>query len=85
MAPALRVSLLVLADASDPVPEDNDVVAGGAALIVFAFLILAVVVLALSFNKQLRKTRAAREAGVFGDEPEADAPGTTAKPDAAPR
>ncbi len=69
MATALLAPLLRLADASDPVPADNDVVAGGTALLVFGFLILAVVVLALSFNKQLRKTRAAREAGVFGDEP----------------
>jgi hypothetical protein len=79
LAPALLVSLLVLADASDPVPEDNAVVAGGTALIVFGFLILAVVVLGFSFNKQLRKTRAAREAGVFGDEPAAAPEDATAE------
>ncbi|MEO6510223.1 MAG: hypothetical protein ABIO16_04465 [Nocardioides sp.] len=80
MAIALLAPLLRLADASDPVPADNDVVAGGTALLVFGFLILAVVVLAFSFNKQLRKTKAAREAGVFGDEPAAAPPaGATAE------
>lgn len=90
--PALLAPLLRLADGSnpDPVPADNDVVAGGTALIVFAFLIVAVVVLAFSFNKQLRKTRAAREAGVFGDEPTSadgttDGESATPKPGAAPR
>jgi hypothetical protein len=82
MASALLTNLLgalvPYADSSnpDPVPDANDVTAGGTALLVFLFLILAVVVLLRSFVKQLRKTQAAREAGVFGDEPAA--PGSEA-------
>jgi hypothetical protein len=91
MATALLEPLFRLADNPDPVPADNDVVAGGTALIVFAFLIIAVVVLLRSFVKQLRKTQAAREAGVFGDEPSpaepdgGSAPPSTGRPGAAPR
>ena len=48
----------------------------------FAFLIVAVVVLARSFVKQLRKAQAARDAGVYGDPP-ADV--TKQSRDAAPR
>ena len=48
---------------------ENDVVAGPIALLVFGFLALAVVVLAFSFRKQLRKAQAAREEGVYGDPP----------------
>ena len=76
------VALLPLADSSnpDPVPADNDVTAGWTAFLVFLFLIVAVVVLARSFVKQLRKAQAARDAGVYGDRPTAaggDAPETT--------
>ena len=52
MVTALLVALLPLADGSDPVPADEDVTAGWTALLIFAFLILAVVVLAFSFVKQ---------------------------------
>ena len=55
----------------DPVPADNDVTAGWTALLVFVFLILAVVVLGVSLAKQLRKAQAARDAGVYGDPPAA--------------
>ncbi|MFN8188859.1 MAG: hypothetical protein U0R78_00230 [Nocardioidaceae bacterium] len=58
---------LILAD--DPVPEDNDVVAGPWGAIVFVVLILATVFLMFSFVKQLRKAQAAKDAGVYGDEP----------------
>ena len=75
-APLLLGVLLPLLDsgASDPVPADADVKAGWTALLIFAGLGLAVVVLAFSFTKQLRKAQAARDAGVYGDPPTA-APG----------
>ncbi len=70
MLPAIALAILPLLDgASDPVPADNDVKAGWTAALVFVGLIVAVVLLAFSFAKQLRKTRAARDAGVFGDPP----------------
>ena len=53
----------------DPTPDDNDVVAGFWGGLIFILLILAVVILSFSFVKQMRKVRAAREAGVYGDEP----------------
>jgi hypothetical protein len=69
----LAVALLPLVDGEnpDPVPAKEDVTAGWTALLVFAGLIIAVVVLAFSFVKQLRKAQAAREAGVYGDPPTA--------------
>ncbi len=71
MALPLAVLLPLLDGGSDPVPAENDVVAGPTALLVFGFLVLAVVVLAFSFRKQLRKAQAAREKGVYGDPPAA--------------
>jgi uncharacterized protein (DUF58 family) len=73
MASAVLRPLLWLVDADnpDPVPEANDVTAGWIAALVFVFLILAVVLLARSFVKQLRKAQVARDAGVYGDEPAA--------------
>jgi len=53
----------------DPTPTDNDVVAGPLGFAIWIFLILAVVVLAFSLVKQLRKAQAAKDAGVYGDEP----------------
>ena len=72
-AASLLVALLPLVDGEnpDPVPAKEDVTAGWTALLVFLFLIVAVVVLARSFLKQLRKAQAAREAGVYGDPPAA--------------
>lgn len=70
---ALLVWLLVwMLPFADPVPADEDVVAGPWGALMFVALILAVVFLAFSFNKQLRKTKANKEAGVFDDK----APGT---------
>jgi hypothetical protein len=78
MALPLAVLLPFLdSGASDPVPAENDVVAGGTAMLVFGFLILAVVVLAFSFRKQLRKAQAARDEGVYGDEPAPDTDATS--------
>lgn len=59
--------LLILA--VDETPEAEDVVAGPWGALMFALLIIAVVFLCFSFVKQLRRARAARDAGVYGDEP----------------
>jgi len=72
--------VLPLLDGSqvDSTPAAEDVKAGWTALLLFALLILAVVFLAFSLSKQLRKAQAARDAGVYGDPPAAadeDAPG----------
>ena len=74
----LVVALLPLVDgtASDPTPADEDVTAGWTALLVFVGLGLAVVLLARSFVKQLRKAQAARDAGVYGDPPVSPTPST---------
>ena len=72
MAPVLTLALLPLLDsgaASDPVPAPEDVKAGWTALLIFVGLGLAVVLLAFSLVKQLRKAQAARDAGVYGDPP----------------
>ena len=70
--------------AADQTPKDEDVKAGWTALVLFLLLIGAVVVLAFSLVKQLRKAQAAKDAGVYGDvvapEAEADAP-TDAEPE----
>ena len=59
--------------ALDPVPSDNNVKAGWGAFAIFVLLILAVALLCWSFVKQMRKVKAANEAGVY-DEPAADRP-----------
>jgi hypothetical protein len=59
--------LVILAD--DTTPDDNDVVAGPLGFAVWIFLIIAVVVIGFSLAKQLRKAQAAKDAGVYGDEP----------------
>ena len=58
----------LVAAAADKTPEDEDVKAGWTAFVLFLLLIGAVVVLAFSLVKQLRKAQAAKEAGVYGDE-----------------
>lgn len=64
-------ALLLLAGApADPVPEDEDVVAGWLGAVVFVALILAVAVLARSLVVHLRRAQAAKDAGVYGDDPE---------------
>jgi hypothetical protein len=50
----------------DKVPSDDDIGAGVGYLVVFVLLVAAVVFLGFSLNKQLRKTRANAEHGVFG-------------------
>lgn len=59
--------LALLAQALDPVPSDNDVKAGWGAFGIFALLILAVVFLCWSFTRQMRKVKAANEAGVYDE------------------
>jgi len=59
--------LIILVD--DPTPKDNDVVAGPLGFAVWIFMILAVVVIGFSLVKQLRKAQAAKDAGLYGDEP----------------
>ncbi|MBD8870431.1 hypothetical protein [Nocardioides donggukensis] len=70
----LVVSLLA---AEEQVPEAEDVKAGWLAFGIFLLLVLAVVVLCFSLVKQLRKAQAAKDAGVYGDQPagQAGAPG----------
>jgi hypothetical protein len=65
--------LAMILRAADTVPEDDDVVAGGWGAVMFVLLIAATVFLCFSLVKQLRKAQAAKDAGVFGDEP-ADSP-----------
>jgi len=54
----------------DKAPKDEDVKAGWTAFVLFLLLIAAVVLLAFSLVKQLRKAQAAKDAGVFGDDAE---------------
>jgi cbb3-type cytochrome oxidase subunit 3 len=72
--------------AADQAPKDEDVKAGGWGALVFVLLILAVVVLAFSLAKQLRKAQAAKDAGVFGsdDEPADSASDSDADSEAEP-
>lgn len=63
MSPLLLLPLLV----EGPNPED--VKAGPIGFVVILGLILAVVLLGFSLVKQLRKAQAAKDAGVYGDEP----------------
>jgi hypothetical protein len=59
----------LIAWATDKTPKDEDVKAGWTAFVLFLLLIAAVVVLAFSLVKQLRKAQEAKDAGVYGDEP----------------
>jgi hypothetical protein len=62
-------SLALLVQALDPVPDDNSVKAGWGAFGVFLLLIIAVAFLCWSFAKQMRKVKAADEAGVYDERP----------------
>jgi hypothetical protein len=63
---------VVLAAASDPVPDDNNVVAGWLGFAVLILLVVAVVFILRSFTKQLRKVDAARQKGVYDDSRDQD-------------
>ncbi len=76
---------LLLLLAADPNPEPEDVKAGWGAFALFLLLVAAVVLLGFSLVKQLRKAQAAKDAGVYGDDPvdrAGEAP--TDDPDGAP-
>jgi hypothetical protein len=60
-------ALLLLTAVSDPPPSENDVKAGWGALGLMLLLIAAVVFLLWSFTRQLKKVRAAQQAGVYDD------------------
>ena len=62
---------------TDPTPAPNDVKAGWTGFAVFILLAVAVAFLAWSFVRQLRKAQAAKDAGVYGDEPATGAPDST--------
>jgi hypothetical protein len=59
--------LIVLLE--DQTPEPTEVKAGPLGFAVWIFMIIAVVIIAFSLVKQLRKAQAAKDAGVYGDEP----------------
>lgn len=59
--------LLILLD--DPTPEPTEVKAGPLGFLLWIFMIIAVVIIGFSLVKQLRKAQAAKDAGIFGDEP----------------
>jgi TRAP-type C4-dicarboxylate transport system permease small subunit len=59
------IGVLALALASDPRPDDNNVVAGWVGAAVFVGLILAVAFILRSFTKQMKKVEAADKAGVY--------------------
>ena len=67
--------------AADQTPKDEDVKAGWLALVLFLLLIGAVVLLAFSLVKQLRKAQAAKDAGVYGDVDEPTKDADTAEPE----
>lgn len=58
--------VLLLASAVDPVPEAEDVRAGWGAFWLFVALVAATALLMWSFVRQIRKTQANAERGVFG-------------------
>ena len=59
--------LIILLD--DPTPKDTEVKAGPLGFALWMCMILAVVALGFSLVKQLRKAQAAKDAGLYGDEP----------------
>lgn len=62
------VGALVLAE--EKAPEDKDVVAGWTAFWIFIGLIVAVVVIGIALTRSLRTAQKAKDAGVYGDDPE---------------
>ena len=67
-------NLVVLAVASDPRPQDNNVVAGWVGAVVLVALAIAVVFILRSFTKQLKKVEKANEKGVYDEKPSKSTP-----------
>ncbi len=65
---------LVIA-AAESTPDAEDVVAGWLGFAVLMALIVATALLCWSFTRQIKKTRAAHEAGVFGPDDADDTQG----------
>jgi flagellar biosynthesis/type III secretory pathway M-ring protein FliF/YscJ len=76
------LDLLIIALVDDPTPKDTEVKAGPLGFAVWIFMIIAVVIIAFSLVKQLRKAQAAKDAGVYGDDPAAADEDRDAGPDA---
>ena len=55
----------------DRVPKDDDVMTGWTAFAIFVALAVAVALLGVSLGRHLRKAQANKDAGMFGDEPDA--------------
>ena len=78
------LDLLLIVLLEDRTPEPTEVKAGPLGFAVWIFMILAVVVIAFSLVKQLRKAQAAKDAGVYGDAPVEDEARTDGPGSAAP-
>jgi hypothetical protein len=74
------LALTTLTAASDPRPDDNNVVAGWVGAVVLVALVIAVVFIFRSFTKQLKKVDAAEKAGVYGTKEETSGSGSDLPP-----
>lgn len=70
--PAVLLPLILrLDDINQQPPKDDDVVAGWMGFLIFVLLLVAVALIGWSLSRQFKKLKAAKEAGVFGeDEPD---------------
>jgi hypothetical protein len=60
-----------LVPVADPVPSEDQIGAGWGAVVVFVLLAAAIIFLAFSLTKHLRKARTNAEHGAFGKDDEA--------------
>ena len=67
---AITTASAVLA-ADEKAPKDDDVVAGWTGFAIFAFLLVAVVLIGWALTRSLRTAARAKDAGVYGDERDA--------------
>lgn len=71
--PAVLLPLILrLDDINQQPPKDDDVVAGWMGFLVFILLLVAVALIGWSLSRQFKKLRAAKEAGVFGEDERAE-------------